>query len=169
MIVTFGIIVILGIITYQDIRYRKIYWVFFPILSLLWAYINVVDNGLIPTFINTALNLLLVVLQFSLLIFLLHISGNGIRENIEKMIGWGDFLFIICLCFGFPFDDFIFIMISGLLFSLLIWLLYSLIKRNQSKEIPLCGLMALFVCFILISGLIGIPLFFDPIYYLPTL
>lgn len=169
MVVTLGIVFILGIIIYQDIRFRKIYWIVFPLLGTLWLSSNVVDYGLIPTLISTVLNLLFVLLQFSILILLVRIRFNRIRGKIDEMIGWGDILFIICLCFGFPFYDFLFILISGLMFSLLIWNLYSLIKKPHPKEIPLCGIMALFICIILISDLIGIKMFSNSISHLPAL
>ncbi len=169
IIITLGIILILSVISFQDIKYKQIYWLAFPFFGILLAINNIVTNGFIPFLISTGLNILFISLQFSLLALYLSVRNMKKKNHIFKMIGAGDMLFLFCLCFGYLFNKFIFILIAGLSFSLLTWWFYSLLGKKDRQEIPLCGIMALFLCFIVLLDKVAPSLLNNTMLYIPPI
>ena len=73
----------------------------------------------------------------------------------DRYIGTGDLLFFVVMAFAFSLGNFIMIFTGALLFSLIAYGVFMLLKPNANKHIPLAGLMA----FPMIAIQIGLLLF----------
>lgn len=136
-------------IFYQDFKEQQVYWVLFPIVGLLFGFINYMMVGKINFFIATALNLLLV---FNVLFVLFLYSKFKLKMNfINGSFGLGDVLFFIAICFSFPTINFIILFVFSILFSLTLFL--SLKTRYNFNTVPLAGFMSLFFAIVLIVNI----------------
>ncbi|MBO9572273.1 MAG: prepilin peptidase [Chitinophagaceae bacterium] len=144
-----GICLVAGIILYQDFKERSVSWIAFPVLLILGVLFNLFQKQQLKTlFYNSFVNLALVMLQF-LFVFIYFYMRTRSRNFIDKQIGLGDILLIICACFFFPPMTFFLFFILSLFFSLVVFFLvfrYSE-KQRTLKTIPLAGLQSLFLPF----------------------
>ncbi|SHI73802.1 hypothetical protein SAMN04488096_10450 [Mesonia phycicola] len=138
LIIDLIIIILLGIIVYQDFKYRLIH-----ILVLLFIFIvgllrNILNDISFFNFLRPAL-FISVILFF--LWFYLIIKSKKIINPLDKHIGLGDILFFFSITPFFTLKDYIIYFISGLLFSII----FALFFKNyiEKKMIPLAGLLSI--------------------------
>ena len=143
MIVTTQIIVILvlGLIAYQDVRERMVHWILFPALALAMGYLYSDRIGIHQYALLVFANLLLV----SSIISILYLYTKYLRgmEFLDVSFGLGDLLFFLAFALGFPTLTFLILFTSSILFSLSIFLVMK--KINGDKNAPLAGLMSFFL------------------------
>lgn len=151
----------LSVVAYQDFRWRAIHWITLPLLFILL----VVKASAVLPLKDIALNLALIVgfLLIQLLGLTLYFSLKERKpvNIIDKYLGLGDVLFFVAIAAGFSFLNYILFYIASFIF---IALLYAVLltARNQRKNIPLAGGMALclLVCLAL-EYITGIRLFYN--------
>jgi len=126
-------------IFYKDLKERKVYWFFFPIIALLSGILHC-DNVMLESFfLSTIINLTFI--SILLLVILLY-SKYKLKMKFSDTFGLGDVLLFIALSFTFTSVSFLVLFISALIFSLL---LHFIVKNNQkNKTVPLAGYMSLF-------------------------
>ncbi|MEL6252620.1 MAG: prepilin peptidase [Bacteroidota bacterium] len=130
------------IIAYQDIKSREIHIGAF-LLFLLGALCSYFVEPSKEYFLNSFINLGMVLIIILILFLLFRLRGKEIRVN--KELGAGDLVMLGILCFWFSPDEFIlFYAISLSLFSIFILLLIALKKIDRSFHIPLAGGLAIF-------------------------
>ena len=129
-------IALLVLCFYQDVRFRGIHWVVFPLLLIgsfwvndAWLWGDVLAN--------------VGFLVGSLLALTLYLSIKESRlVNITKgYFSWGDILFLIALAPLFAFRGYLIFFTFGTCITLLMHIVASLIKRQ--KTIPYAGYMAI--------------------------
>ncbi len=126
-------------IFYQDVKERKVYWFFFPILAIVCGILHY--NNVLPElfFMSTIINLTFVSI---LLLILLLYSRYKLKIKFSDAFGLGDVLLFIALSFAFSSVSFLILFISSLIFSLM---LHFILKTNsKNKTVPLAGYMSLF-------------------------
>lgn len=136
----------------QDIRSRSVYWIAFPLLAaslVLLRYLQV--RSVAATWQPALFNLGFVLLQLLLVTIYFSVKNKKWININEQMLGGGDILFILCICFYLSFLNFLFFYILSLLAILLSWFIWQLIRMNQQKNIPLAGLQA-FLFALILSG-----------------
>ncbi len=135
------LILVCGLVAFQDFRKREVSWILFPIIGLLLGslYLNVTSFEEYYLFVLT--NTLLVSgILLILFLYTKHIAQKGF---LNVSFGLGDLLFFYAFALGFPTLTFIVLFASSILFSLVVFL-FS--KTNTKKEtIPLAGLMGFFL------------------------
>lgn len=147
----FLILVCLWAMFVQDMRYRAISWFFFPVLAVLY-----VTHGLAAgihiqeLLINTGLNLAFLLMVFALVWLYISLRRRRLVYLPDRLIGWGDILFLLCICFYFTLLNFILFYITSLLLVIIIWLAWTRYRpQAAARHIPLAGLQALILSFFL--------------------
>lgn len=150
---------ILGVIIYQDVTSREVYWFLFPSLAL-------VLGGLFLTYYpepqailyEILLNGLLVsVIIIILFLFTTLIAG---QKFLNHSFGMGDLLLFYALSMGFPTVTFVFLLASCLAFSLVTFM--ALKAKLKDKSVPLAGLMGFcLLCILMASAFLPFPLLYS--------
>lgn len=142
------LITIFGVIFWQDYKERLVYWYLYPFVGILGFSIQLFFTDISLIFVNSSVNLCLVV---TMLLILWVYSKLILKQNlINKGIGIGDVLFFVFLSFCFSIISFFVLFVFSLLFSLILYLI--LIRAKTKMEtIPLAGFMSLFFVAVYVS------------------
>ena len=140
----------LSMIAYQDFRSRSVYWFYFPLLTIsgiILGFLELKSN--LQLFQYAFFNVFFLAMQLFFLKVYFFLRHKKIVKIVDKKMGLGDILFLIAACFFFSPFNFIVFYISSLLFSIIYYALYKVIKGSSLKTLPLAGLQALFlfICF----------------------
>lgn len=128
---------VLGLIFYQDIKERQVYWFLFPLVAICVGVLFFFKTLSELFIMAIALNILFVAI---LLLAVLLYTKIKLKSN--KAIGLGDVLFFLASAFAFSTISFIVIFIGSLIFSLVLH--NALTKSQNSITVPLAGYMSLF-------------------------
>lgn len=136
----YGILLVHSVIIWQDFRTRSIHWIIIPVLILLFM-LSRYNAGFdwkeaIGNVIFLSIILIGLTLYFSL-------KERQWINPIDSLIGLGDILYFVTLTLAFSAFDFVFYFITGLLFSLFIFLIYTRFRWNSKIELPLAGTMSI--------------------------
>lgn len=134
----------------QDWKNRSVQLILFPLLLLVLvcrgAYTQSITSILTYWTYNVSFllfHLLLVTIYFSL-------KKRKLVWLLSGMVGWGDVLFWLVVCTCFSFIHFILYFISSLLVSLVSQIVFiCTIKEEHRKMVPLAGIQAAFLAFLL--------------------
>jgi len=137
-------LLLLAIIFWEDMRYRAVHWSLFPLLAVMLTgtYLTSHD-GLNTLIMNAGSNIAFLVLQFILITLYFSIRQKSRVNVFNNLIGWGDVLLLLAICFYCSLLNFIGFYLLSLLLILAGWITYRLIFSKGSKQIPLAGLQAL--------------------------
>ncbi len=143
MLLQIGIIACLLFLFYQDLRYRAVYWLIFPVLVLLLVAFTLTKSISGSFLLNSGLNLGFVFVQLLLLSLYFSIRNKRWVDITREYLGWGDVLFLICIAFYLSPLNYLLFYICSLLLVLLVSAA-SIWKRGAGEyKIPLAGLQAL--------------------------
>ena len=131
------IAIIFLLIFIQDLKYRGIHWVLFPMLLFGCIYYSFEAISITQVLQNLAF---LFVLLLSLTIYLSIKEGKVINIT-EGYFSWGDILFLIVIIPLFPFHLYMLFFIAGTILTLIFHLLANIISRQ--KTLPYAGYMSL--------------------------
>ncbi|MBB3971034.1 hypothetical protein [Mucilaginibacter phyllosphaerae] len=136
----------------QDIRFRAVSWLFFPVLALLYIAHGIVSGiYLKEVLFNTALNIAFLLVVFTVVWLYISLRQRRLIYLPDKLIGWGDILFLLCICFFFTLLNFILFYITSLFIIIVLWLIWvSLRPGTAYRHVPLAGLQALILSVFLI-------------------
>lgn len=132
------LLIVLGVILYQDYKKRLVYWFLYPIVGILGFAIQSYYLPIELAFLNSGLNLLFV----AVLIGVSFVYVKLKKMTFQNAIGMGDILFFIFISFSFATVSFIVLFVFALVFSLILHFTFQ--HKNQLKTVPLAGYMALF-------------------------
>ena len=157
-LIALGIIATLGIIIYQDLRYRILdvkYAILLLALCCWYNYKHPVLNYKSILFIVAfiSINIALLFLYFSL-------KKKRLFNPVDTKIGLGDIVFFLAITPLFLLRQYILFFISGLLFSLLLSLAIKWITK-QDKPLPLAGYLSIYLSSIFILNFIFNKTFLD--------
>lgn len=142
MLLKIGIMGCLVMLFYQDMRYRAVYWVIFPVLFLLlglpalkqYPKSDIITRGLI--------NLAFLFLQLLLLSSYFSLKHKKWINITSSYLGWGDILFLLAITFFLsPLNYILFYTLSLLAVLCFSPLFYA--GLDKSSTIPLAGLQAM--------------------------
>lgn len=127
------------LIFYQDIKDRQVYWFLFPVVGIS-AGVLLYKNSFSDFFYwNITTNLCVVLLLLSI-VFLY--SKYKLKVTMKDTFGLGDVLLFVALVFTFASVSFIMLLIFGLIFSLILHLLFK--HKSKLETVPLAGYLSLF-------------------------
>lgn len=134
-------------IIYQDFKAREIYIGFllcFIFSSMIWAWKT--NLG----FDDWGMNLgFLVFIMISLSLYF-SIKNRAWINIVDHSLGLGDIVFFLGLCFLFPFVNMVAFFTFSLIFSITFMLIWTLFRKEVKNNIPLAGLMGIFLLGILL-------------------
>ena len=149
LILNLLIIVILGLIAYQDFRFRAIHWALFFVLFLLCIITGFLSSEIIHFLQGCVFNFMFLLIQFILLLVYYSIKGISMKSVLNVFIGFGDLVFLGCIVFAFSKINFIVFYLTGMIVSLLIWLVSQFFSDNKEKLVPLAGLISSYMIIII--------------------
>lgn len=160
-------ITLLGILAFQDFRYRAISWFLLPLLLLTFFYsgLQAIDLSQFGKYFS--FNFSFILLQMVVLTVYVSLKNKKFTNIVNEFIGVGDILFFVVICAAFSPSNFILFYVFSLLFSLLVVAGHRIFARGGNKEVPLAGLFSvvLLIC-IFISGFESQPGFYREDYAL---
>lgn len=129
----------------QDMRFRAVSWLLFPALAILYVVHGLVAGVRLKEIVfNSALNLGFLAVVFLLVWLYISLRRRGWTYLPDKLIGWGDILFLLGLCFYFTLLNFIVFYIISLLIVIIFWLLWTSYRPDAARRhVPLAGLQAI--------------------------
>jgi hypothetical protein len=138
-----GSVAVLAGIAIQDIRHRAFVWWLLPLLLAGLVLLSLRQNTIETVALNFLFNLGFLALQFVLLWCWFSLRERRLIKLIDTHIGLGDVLLLVCLSVAFSPVNFIVFVVGGLLFSLLVVLIFRALRREAFALIPLAALLAL--------------------------
>ena len=140
IIILIAILLVLGIIVFQDFSSRSIHWITLPPLfvGLFFFKIETV------TFIDIFLNILFIFIIFASLILYLRFREKRWVNPTKAFFGWGDILFLFAITPSEDNRSFMFLFIGGTLFSLLLTLILR-VATVKLDTIPYAGMFSIFL------------------------
>lgn len=142
--------------TYQDLKFRAITWVLFPLYISSSGYLHyiysIADYFILNCLINITLFILVIGITYLYTLFKLK------KDFLKDAFGMGDILFFLGLAVGFPTVTFIIFFCATCLFSLSLHVILNFFRENSKKDetVPLAGYSAIFLSLIYIINLLGI-------------
>jgi len=148
-------LLLLIVIFWEDMRYRAVHWFLFPLLAVMLTSTYFTSHAELNTLlINAGADVAFLILQFILITLYFSIRQKSRVNVFNSLIGWGDLLLLLTLCFYCSLLNFIGFYLLSLVLILAGWLGYRLIFSRNNKQIPLAGLQAiLFAAIIAFSWL----------------
>ena len=136
-------IILIGLLAfnaYHDFKYRNVF--VFSLIALLADVLvySAQNNSLVKSFNYVFINILLIGGIF-ILAYLIFTLMQKKFINIKHVIGAGDILFLLVVCFLFSPANFILFVILSFCFSLFFYFLQS--RETKSKHIPLIGTVSI--------------------------
>lgn len=134
------LLLIFGLIFFQDYKDRNVYWFLYPIMGILAGLLQWQITPLSSFLANSGFNLLFVC---TLLLFCYLYTRIKLKKPfLQSVLGLGDVLFFISITFSFSIVSFWVLFVFSLIFSLVLhWVLQH---KQTEKTVPLAGYMALF-------------------------
>ncbi len=151
LIIKIGLIVSFGIIFFQDLKYRQVYWFLFPLIGLFVGILFYFKTLPELFYTSVLINLLFVSMLLGIVFFYTKLK---LKTKFDNVIGLGDILMFIALIFGSASITFIILLPSALIFSLAIHMVVS--KKQKTVTVPLAGYMSLFFGITYLSFWFGI-------------
>ncbi len=138
-------LIFLGMIAYEDFKFRAISWWWLPLLGIALAVpaLSHIQGKMLITYFS--LNALFIIIQFIILTLYFSLKNGKLINILNQYLGIGDVLFFIII--GLFFAPVLYI--TFFIFSLFITLAGFLVWKSTTKNnatIPLAGALALCLC-----------------------
>ncbi|TCC97713.1 hypothetical protein EZ444_07295 [Pedobacter hiemivivus] len=133
----------LAFICYQDLVYRAVYWLCFPVLAAVMFMSKYNLKGLQEAFINATYGISFLMVQLLILWSYFSIKNKKVINLTNDYLGWGDVLFLAAIPFYLsPVNYILFYVISLIAVLLYTIVVASLKGKTNNPHIPLAGLQA---------------------------
>lgn len=135
---------------YQDLRFREVYWLVFPVIFLLLlslAYLSGI--GLQQILKNLLFNNCFLLFQLLIVTAYFSMKQKQWVWITKELIGWGDLLFLISICAYLSTINYLFFYVTSLLFTLLVSLPFIVSKSSRNFKVPMAGIQAGFFALLL--------------------
>lgn len=137
------VIFCLAFICYQDLLYRAVYWLCFPVLTILVFILKYKSSGLQETLIHASYSIVFLTFQLATLWIYFSIKKRKNINLTRDYLGWGDVLFLVAITFYLSPGNYIVFYVISLIVVLLYTILTGFVsKKIQNLHIPLAGLQA---------------------------
>lgn len=136
-------IAMLGILSWQDFRTRRISGWLLPVLALVLFLSAFQKNSMQEIGIGFSLNLTFLCIQFLFVWIWFSLKQRKFSKLIDTQIGLGDILFMMCIALAFSPANFMLFYVAGMIGTLVVTILVRSAKPGHKSEIPLAGAIAL--------------------------
>jgi hypothetical protein len=138
LIIKIILVITLGMILFQDIKQRQVYWFLFPLVGVSCGVLHYFKT--LPELFYISVGINIVFTSFLLVIVFLYTKFK-LKIAFNEAFGLGDVLFFLAVSFSFSTISFVILFICALIFSLVIHLT---LKKQSMAVVPLAGYMSLF-------------------------
>lgn len=135
-----GVLILLGAIAFEDFAHRAVTWWLFP---LLFACLFIGSSHWVvwqERLLFFSFNIGFLLLQLLLLTLYFSLKYRKLTNITTHLLGMGDVLFMLCVGTTFSLPNFIVFHVGSLLLSVLVALLFPVVRK---KGIPLAGLQSI--------------------------
>lgn len=136
-----------------DIKYRAVYWWLYVLVFGMSLYIALQHTSFSVWKIHTAINLLVITVQFVVLQIWYIIRVRRFEFMFRKAIGLGDVLFLLCPVVLLPVPLFLYFLVIGFILSLLAHGIALRMFANYSKTVPLAGYLSIVYALVIIANM----------------
>ncbi|MBN4057923.1 hypothetical protein JYT34_00600 [Olleya sp. AH-315-K02] len=140
LIVKIILVVTLGLILFQDLKERQVYWFLFPLVGISCGVLHYFNTLPELFYLSVVMNMIFTTI---LLLIVFLYTKFKLKIAFIEAFGLGDVLFFLMVSFSFSTISFVILFICALIFSLIVHLT---LKKN-SNNVPLAGYMSLFFVF----------------------
>lgn len=138
-ILNIALVVGLVLCVIQDLKYRGIHIVLFPIILLLTLYSNYrMDLG----WVDLLLSLTFLTVTIGILFLYIGLKESKMVNIFKKYLGIGDVLFFMAILPIFSFRNYILFFITGMILSMILHLLLNRFQKHTT--IPLAGYLSVY-------------------------
>ena len=141
---------LLGMVAFQDFKYKTVSWILFPVLFLITIWTALQLNSFEQVAEQLMFNLAFVVFQLLILTVYFSVKHRKLINIGNTYLGLGDILFFVVLATSFSFLNFVFVYFLSLFAIAMVFMLYRVIKKSATTQIPLAGGMAVVMIFCLL-------------------
>jgi len=154
LIISLSILLCLGFICYQDMRYRAVYWICFPVLAALLFVLKQQEMQWKEALIETGYGIVFFGTQLVLLWIYFSLKNRKLTDITSGYLGLGDILFLMAITFYLSPVNYILFYIGSLIVVLIYTLGQRIFLKKEEPEIPLAGLQALLLGLVLIVSIV---------------
>lgn len=147
------LVVSLIFLMFQDIKNRKISWPLLLVMPVAFFLTGQIESFNAEYFGNVLFNVAFVILQLAIAAGYFFLKEKKVKNLINNKLGIGDILFLLSITFIFSKVNFIVFYVSGLLFSMIIYLFLLGLKAVKQKTIPLAGLLSAYLLIVFVCSL----------------
>jgi hypothetical protein len=154
----FLVVVCLVVVIFEDFLYRAVHWIVFPVIFAALFVLNFCNGILLPSVKEAGANVVFIAVQLCIVIIYLWVKEGKLRHTLTGYFGLGDLLFLVSVAGAFSVANFIGFYILSLLFTLMIFAVVVVVKRDTRYAIPLAGMqsvvfMAAFIASIFVPAI----------------
>jgi NADH:ubiquinone oxidoreductase subunit 6 (subunit J) len=99
-------------------------------------------------FTECVYNLIFLLIQLLLLSAYYFLRGKSIKSVLNISIGLGDIILLFILVFAFSKVNFVVFYLTGMIFSLIVWLAIQQFSSQKKDPVPLAGLISFYMILI---------------------
>jgi len=141
----------LAFICYQDLMYRAVYWLCFPVLAILMFIIKYKFSGMEETLTHAGYSLVFLIFQLLVLWVYFSIKQKKAINLTGDYLGWGDILFLAAITFYLsPANYVVFYVVSLVVVLMYMLMAAQLTSSKKNLNIPLAGLQAALLCLLIL-------------------
>ncbi len=151
LVLKLGLLVILLLIFYQDLRFQAVSWIFFLLGFLINFFLAVKSLPFPDILLNMVIILLFIFFQLAIIYLFSWVKFKQRINIFSSVFGLGDLLFLIMILPVFSPLNFILFFIVSLVFTLLVFVALKEFNLLKIKKVPLAGLQSLFLFLVILS------------------
>lgn len=136
-------LLVLGVIAWEDLRYRAIRWWLLPALFLSMALPALLHAR--PWYMDAGYNLIFLLVQFTAAVGLLLLRQRRFTNPVDNWVGTGDLLFLLVVALALPRWNFLLFYLSGLALCIPAQLLLRKLSPGAARSVPLAGFLAIYL------------------------
>ncbi len=143
LVLYIGFLILLQVIFFQDLKFRAVSWIVFPILFVIAWGVGYFDTGSLSiTWRHFSINFLLLFTQLLAVTLYFSLKNRKLVLITKGYLGWGDILFLVCACVLFSPINFILFYLGSAIFVMMGHLIWRSLGTVNPK-IPLAGMQAM--------------------------
>ncbi len=142
LLIEISLFICLGIVAFQDFKYRGISWQLIPLLLAGFIGKALMENSGSILYTSILLNIGFVIFQLVLSTIIISILNKKVVNLYNTYIGLGDILFVAVLCTAFSTVNFIVFYILSSVLALISMVAGSKLMKKEIDPMPYAGAMS---------------------------
>ena len=145
------LVVLLGIIVYQDFKSRAISWFLIPLLviAFIWGGLLSLDLKQFSTYFGV--NLSLIIINLLGVTIFISVKEKKLTNIIDTYLGLGDVLFFLMLATVFSPINFILFFLGSIFITTIVYGLVAIASKQKQALITLAGAMSILLILTIIA------------------